>query len=79
MDKFAHLSEALLLIAYAIGLWLGESLRSSLFPEGTRRHRTVFRFVFAFETQAPFIQTNFLSISTPALASFFQPYFACPI
>ena len=38
MNKFVHLSEAVLLIAYAIGLWLGESLRSSLFPEGTRRH-----------------------------------------
>ena len=73
MDKFAHLSEALLLIAYAIGLWLGESLRSSLFPEGT--HRTVFRFVFAFETQAPLSRQ--ISYQFQPRSGFFFPTLFC--
>jgi hypothetical protein len=30
---------ALLLLAYAIGLWSGETLCSTLFPEGTRKHK----------------------------------------
>jgi hypothetical protein len=38
---------ALLLIAYATGLWLGETLPLNLFPDGTRSHK-LFSGLFVF-------------------------------
>jgi hypothetical protein len=46
MNKFIHLSRfemlALLLMAYVIGLWLGENLRDALFPRDNRKHKLYF-------------------------------------
>ena len=42
MNKFIHLSRfemvALLLMAYVIGLWMGEVVRDALFPRDNRKY-----------------------------------------
>jgi len=61
---------ALLLIAYAISLWLGETLRSALFPEGTRKHK-IYSGLFVLLKLKPIIsRQDFLPISSRALSSF---------
>jgi len=61
---------ALLLIAYAIGLWLGESLRSALFPEGSRKHKLYSGLFVLLKLKLALSKQEFLPISTLALASF---------
>ena len=61
---------ALLLIAYAIGLWLGESLRSSLFPEGTRKHKLYSGLFVLLKLKLTIPQHVFLPISSRAFSSF---------
>ena len=61
---------ALLLIAYAIGLWLGETLRSALFPEGTRKHKLYSGLFVLLKTKLTLSRQDFLPISTLALSSF---------
>jgi len=61
---------ALLLIAYAIGLWLGETLRSTLFPEGTRKHKLYSGLFVLLKLKLSIARQDFLPISTLALTSF---------
>ena len=61
---------ALLLIAYAIGLWLGETLRSTLFPEDTRKHKMYSGLFVFLKIKLPLSHHDFLPISTLALTSF---------
>jgi hypothetical protein len=61
---------ALLLIAYAIGLWLGETLRSTLFPEGTRKHKLYSGLFVLLKLKLSIARQDFLLISTLALTSF---------
>jgi len=61
---------ALLLIAYAIGLWLGENLRSSLFPEGTRKHKLYSGLFVFLKLKLTISQHVFLPISSQAFSSF---------
>ena len=61
---------ALLLIAYAIGLWLGENLRSSLFPEGTRKHKLYSGLFVFLKLKLTIPQHVFLPISSQAFSSF---------
>lgn len=60
---------ALLLIAYTIGLWLGETLRETLFPKDTRKHKLysgLFIFlILKFDLAPP----DFLRSASTALAS----------
>lgn len=58
---------ALLMIAYLIGLWLGEVLRTTLFPENTRKHK-LYSGLFVFLKLKP--PPNFSQCSSQALASF---------
>ena len=61
---------ALLLIAYAIGLWLGETLRSALFPEGTRKHKIYSGLFVLLKLKLTMPRQDFLPISSSALSSF---------
>ena len=61
---------ALLLIAYTIGLWLGETLRSTLFPEGTRKHKLYSGLFVLLKLKLTLSRREFLPISTLALSSF---------
>lgn len=61
---------ALLLIAYAIGLWLGETLRSTLFPEGTRKHKLYSGLFVLLKIKLALSRRDFLPISNLALTSF---------
>ena len=61
---------ALLLIAYAIGLWLGETLRSSLFPRGTRKHKMYSGLFVLLKLKLTISRQDFLPISSCALSSF---------
>ena len=61
---------ALLLIAYAIGLWLGETLRTSLFPKETRKHKLYSGLFVLLKLNLTLPRQEFLPISTLALTSF---------
>jgi hypothetical protein len=61
---------ALLLIAYTIGLWLGEALRSSLFPKGTRKHKLYSGLFVLLKLKLTMPRQDFLPISSLALTSF---------
>ena len=61
---------ALLLIAYAIGLWLGETLRATLFPEGSRKHKLYSRLFVLLKLKLTMPRQDFLPISSLALSSF---------
>jgi hypothetical protein len=67
-----HMEEmvALLLIAYAIGLWLGETLRSVLFPVGTRKHKLFSGLFVLLKLKLSISRQVFLPISSRALTSF---------
>jgi len=68
---------ALLLIAYAIALWLGETLRSVLFPEGTRKHKLFSGLFMLLKLKLTLPRQNFLPISSRALSSFAN--LVCPV
>ena len=61
---------ALLLIAYTIALWLGEMLRSVLFPEGTRKHKLYSGLFVLLKLKLTMPRQDFLPISSRALSSF---------
>ena len=61
---------ALLLLAYAIGLWLGETLRSTLFPEDTRKHKLYSGLFVLLKLNLSLPKHVFLPISSLALDSF---------
>jgi hypothetical protein len=61
---------ALLLIAYAIALWLGETLRATLFPEGTRKHKLYSGLFVILKLKITMSRHGFLPISSLALSSF---------
>ena len=61
---------ALLLLAYAIGPWLGETLRSTLFPEGTRKHKLYSGLFVLLKLKLALPKQVFLPISSRALSSF---------
>jgi hypothetical protein len=61
---------ALLLIAYAIGLWMGEILRSTLFPEGTRKHKLYSGLFVLLKLKLTLPHQDFLPISSLAFSSF---------
>jgi len=61
---------ALLLIAYAIGLWLGETLRSALFPESARKHKVYSGLFILLKLKLNIPKQGFLPISSSALSSF---------
>ena len=61
---------ALLLIAYAIALWLGEMLRSVLFPEGTRKLKLYSGLFVLLKLKLTMPRQDFLPISSRALSSF---------
>lgn len=61
---------ALLLIAYAIGLWLGETLRSTLFPKDTRKHKMYSGLFVLLKLKLALSRQDFLPISSLALTSF---------
>ena len=61
---------ALLLIAYAIGLWLGVTLRSALFPEGTRKHKMYSGLFVLLKLKLPLSRQEFIPLSSLALSSF---------
>lgn len=66
MEKMA----ALLLLAYAIGLWLGETLRASLFPENARKHKLYSGLFVLLKLKLTISKQDFLPISSQALSSF---------
>ena len=68
---------ALLLIAYAIALWLGEVLRSVRFPEGTRKHKLYSGLFVLLKFKFTMPRKDFLPISSRALSSF--AYLVCPV
>ena len=61
---------ALLLIAYAIALWMGEMLRSVLFPEGTRKHKLYSGLFVLLKLKPTLPRQVFLPISSRALSAF---------
>ena len=61
---------ALLLIAYAIGLWLGETLRSTLFPDGTRKHKLYSGLFVLLKLKLALSRQEFIQTSSLALTSF---------
>jgi hypothetical protein len=61
---------ALLLIAYAIALWLGETLRSYLFPQNSRKHKLYSGLFVILKLKLTISTQDFLPISTLALTSF---------
>ena len=61
---------ALLLIAYAIALWLGETLRATLFPEGSRKHKLYSGLFVLLKLKLTITRQDFLPISSSALSSF---------
>lgn len=61
---------ALLLITYAIGLWLGETLRSKLFPEGTRLHKLYSGLFVLLKLKLTLSRHEFIPVSSLALTSF---------
>ena len=73
MNKRRDLLEkmvALLLIAYAIGIWLGETLRATLFPEGTRKHKLYSGLFVLLKLKLTISRQEFLPISSLALTAF---------
>ena len=68
---------ALLLIAYAIALWLGETLRSTLFPEGSRKHKLYSGLFILLKLKFNLSKQDFLPISSLALSSFTS--LVCPV
>lgn len=58
---------ALLMIAYVIGLWVGEALRTNLFQENTRKYKLYSGLFIFLKLQPP---PNFVQCSLLALASF---------
>jgi hypothetical protein len=66
MQKMA----ALLLLAYAIGLWLGERLRLAAFPENTRKHKLYSGLFLLLKLKLPFSRQEFLRQSALASTSF---------
>jgi len=69
---------AMLLIAYALSLWLGETLRAKLFPHGTRKHQ-LFSGLFIFLRLKPALSpTDYSRLSLQALASFKILVTSCP-
>jgi len=61
---------ALLLIAYTIALWMGEMLRSALFPEGTRKHKLYSGLFVLLKLNLTLPRQDFLPISSRALSAF---------
>ena len=61
---------ALLLLAYAIGLWLGEALRTAIFPENSRKHKLYSGLFILLKLKLPFSKREFLHQSALALSSF---------
>jgi len=61
---------ALLLIAYAIGLWLGETLRPTLFPKGSRKHKLYSSLFVLLTLKLTITRQVFLPISSLTLDSF---------
>ena len=61
---------ALLLIAYAIALWLGETLRSVLFPEGSRKHKLYSGLFVLLKLKLSLSRQEFIPILSLALTSF---------
>ena len=61
---------ALLLIAYAIALWLGETLRSYLFPQNSRKHKLYSGLFVILKLKLTISRQDFLPISARALSSF---------
>ena len=68
---------ALLLIAYAIGLWFGETLRATLFPEDSRKHKLYSGLFVLLKLKLTLSRQDFLPISSRALSSFSS--LPCPI
>ena len=68
---------ALLLIAYAIGLWLGEALRATLFPGGSRKHKLYSGLFVLLKLKLTITRQDFLPISSLALTSFAN--LVCPV
>jgi len=68
---------ALLLLAYAIGLWLGETLRPTLFPHGTRKHKLYSGLFVLLNLKLSLPKHVFLPISSLALSSFAN--LVCPV
>ena len=61
---------ALLLIAYAIALWMGEMLRSAVFPEGTRKHKLYSGLFVLLKLKLTLPRQVFLPVSSRALSTF---------
>ena len=68
---------ALLLIAYVIALWLGETLRSTLFPEDSRKHKLYSGLFVLLKLKLTIPRQDFLPISSLALSSFAN--LICPV
>ena len=63
---------ALLMIAYVIGLWLGETLREKLFPANTPKHKLYSGLFILLKLKPNISSHNFTQLSLQALASFSQ-------
>ena len=61
---------ALLLLAYAIGLWLGETLRMAIFPENSCKHKLYSGLFILLKLKLPLSKREFLHHSALALSSF---------
>jgi hypothetical protein len=69
---------AMLLVAYVISLWLGEALRTQLFPEGNRKHK-LFSGLFIFiKLKFALPPSDFSLLSLQALAAFRTLIIPCP-
>ena len=60
-----------LLIAYAIALWLGETLRSVLFLDGCRKHKMCSGLFVLLKLKLHLSRYEFIPISSQALSSFY--------
>ena len=61
---------ALLLIAYVIGLWLGETLRDSLFPATHRKHMLYSGLFILLKLKLPIPKHDFATLSLQAATAF---------
>jgi hypothetical protein len=61
---------ALIMLAYAIGLWLGEALRDSLFPADNRKRKLYSGLFIFLKLKLDFSHHNFVAISSRSLATF---------
>ena len=61
---------ALLLIAYAIGLWLDETLRATVLPEDSRKYKLYSGLFVLLKLKLSLPKQDFLPISSRALSSF---------